>query len=98
MKRKTKHKAKKISPAQRARARRACLAQSYYRRADVLEVTTLTLPNKKFRVIAEALPSTAHPNIMGVVDGTKQECKKYADTLRTIARQMSITYREVFVS
>lgn len=95
MKHKQRRKKKALNPAALRRIRRANLAQNYYRRAKALEVTTSRLAPRKFRVIAECFPSTAIPNIMGVVDGTKKKCDTYVELMRTVAAEMGLEFKEV---
>lgn len=89
---------KDLTPSQQKRVRRQALAQSYYKRADTLEVTVVARKGGTFRVIVEALPSTAHPNIMGILTAKKAKAQAYIAVIKDIADSMGITYKEVFVS
>lgn len=96
MKRKDrKKKARKLSARAIKRNRKNALAQSYYGRANSISVVRSLLPNGEQRVIAELLPSTAKPNVVGVVTGTREKVEAYVDTLITISKEYKMQFKQV---
>ena len=65
-------------------------ALAYYLRADSIDVVVTDNDDGTRTCVAEALPSTAHPNVMGVVRGTDDEVGNYINTMTRIANLLGL--------